>query len=216
MGIPGNLSIVPIFALLAGLLPLQGNQACASEAFKTIPAAGLEQAKIHAIYKDGDFDEVVALIGAFTREHKAYSKDDSVFIAKHLAVIYTANPTTREKGKNYMFRLLELLPSAKIVDMFVSEEIDRIFDKIREEFIVRERSLGRATPTKIESNQFAADKMSVEDGDVSPPSEKKKKKRSSHAGYWVAGGATLVAIAGGAAYVITQNRKSRDKIYDID
>ena len=177
MGIPRNLSIVPIFALLAGLLPLQGNRARASDASKTNPAAGLEQAKIHAIYSDGDFDEVVALIGAFTREHKTYPKDDSIFIAKHLAVIYTANPATREKGKNYMFRLLELLPSAKIVDMFVSEEIDRIFDKIREEFVVRERSLGRATPTKLESNQFAADKMSVEDGKDRPP---RKKRRSGH------------------------------------
>ena len=40
--------------------------------------------------------------------------------AKHLAVVYTANPQTREKGKYFMRRLPALLPTAKLVDMYVS------------------------------------------------------------------------------------------------
>jgi hypothetical protein len=56
-----------------------------------------------------------------------YSLEDSIFIVKHLTVVYMANPATREKGKGYVFRLLELMPSVKIVDMFVSDEIDGIF-----------------------------------------------------------------------------------------
>ena len=65
-------------------------------------------------------------------------------IAKHLAGVYSAHPATREKGRYYMHRLLELVPSAKLVDMYVSEEIDRIFDKVREEFLARQRSFGGA------------------------------------------------------------------------
>ncbi len=177
----------------------------------------LDQNWIHNVYREGDFDVVVALIDTFTNHNATYSKDDSVFIAKHLAVIYSANPTTRELGKNYMFRLLDLLPSAKIVDMFVSDEIDHIFEKVREEYIVRQQSMGQETPNHFESNQYAANKLAMQDktdqGKASA-SDDKKKKSSSHTGYWIAGGVTLVAVAGTAFYFL-QPKKSADKSYDL-
>ena len=104
------------------------------------PPSDLDRKSIHAAYNEGDFESVIARIEAFTSAHPTYAKDDSVFIAKHLAVVYTANPATREKGKHYMFLLLELSPSAKIVDMFVSDEIDRIFERVKEEFAVRQNA----------------------------------------------------------------------------
>ena len=177
----------------------------------------LDQNGVHNIYREGDFDVVVALIDSFTTYNHTYSKDDSVFIAKHLAVIYSANPSTRELGKNYMFRLLDLLPSAKIVDMFVSDEIDHIFEKVREEYVVRQRTMGNEAPTNLESNQYAANKLTMQDnpGETTPPAQDTKKKSSnSHTGYWVAGGITLVAVAGTAFYLL-QPKKSTDKTYDL-
>lgn len=109
------------------------------------PVAGadsLAQGKIHDLYNGGDFEPVIAVLETWIRNHKTYSHSDSVFIAKHLAVVYSANPQTLEKGKYYMFRLLELLPSAKLVDMYVSEEVDRIFARVREEFVTRQRAFG--------------------------------------------------------------------------
>ncbi len=102
----------------------------------------LDQVRIHDLYNNGDFEPVITVLESFTRTHPSFSNSDSVFIAKHLAVVYSANPDTREKGKYYMFRLLELVPSAKLVDMFVSEEVDRIFDKVREEFLTRQHAFG--------------------------------------------------------------------------
>jgi hypothetical protein len=99
-------------------------------------AAGkpLNQIAIHYKYGDGDFPGVIQDIEAFTQTHKTYARTDSVFIAKHLAVVYTANPDTREKGKYYMYRMLELIPSAELVDMYVSDEIEKIFARVKLEF----------------------------------------------------------------------------------
>jgi hypothetical protein len=76
-------------------------------------------------------------IQAFTEANKTYSRADSLFIAKHLSVVYAANPTTREKGKHYMVILLEKMPGAELVDMFVSDEIARIFEYVRKELQTR-------------------------------------------------------------------------------
>ncbi len=175
------------------------------------PAYALDQKKIHQAYTEGDFDRVIASIDSFTQANTTFSQSDSVFIAKHLAVIYTANPRTREKGKNYMFRLLSLLPSAKIVDMFVSDEIDHIFQRVREEYVIRQETLGQAEPTKTESNQFAANKLKM-----TAPNESvaKPKKGFSQTLYWVAGGVTLAAIGGTAIYLL-QSDNSADKVYDL-
>ncbi len=97
-------------------------------------AAELNQVSIHYKYSDGDFPSVIQAIDAYTKTHKSYPRTDSIFIAKHLAVVYTANPETRERGKYYMFQLLDLVPSAELVDMYVSDEIDNIFSRVRKEY----------------------------------------------------------------------------------
>jgi hypothetical protein len=197
-------------------LELPGRAAGTAHPVKTPrPAAKLEQNRIHSVYNEGDFDRAVALIDSFTSANKVYDREDSIFIAKHLAVIYTANPATRELGKRYMFLLLDILPSAKIVDMFVSDEIDRVFDKVKEEFLARQRSLGRAQTSQDESNTYAMDKMTVKQN--APPKAMAepavKSAGSSHPFYWVAGGVALVGVAGAAYYFMSQDNKPVDKTY---
>jgi hypothetical protein len=182
----------------------------------------LDQKSIHHIYSEGDFETVISRIDSFTATHKDYTLSDSIFIAKHLAVIYTANPATREKGKNYMFRLLNLMPSAKLVDMFVSDEIDHIFEKVREEYVVRQQSLGNDAPSHLESTRYAVNKLSLnpDSGSGSGPANGREDrpaavgKGPSRAVYWIAGGVTLAAIAG-AGYYFLAPRKSSDKTYDL-
>ena len=103
----------------------------------SLQAADLNQVAIHYKYNDGDFPSVIQSIEAYTQGRKSWPRADSVFIAKHLAVVYTANPATRERGKWYMYQLLELVPSAELVDMYVSDEIELIFSRIRKEHAVR-------------------------------------------------------------------------------
>lgn len=213
------LGVVCSFSIAALASPNPGGSPVAPD--RAAAMDSLDQMAVHEIYSEGDFEGVILAIEAFTSTHRMYSLSDSIFIAKHLAVIYTANPATREKGKNYMFRLLNLMPSAKIVDMFVSDEIDHIFEKIREEYVVRERSLGRGKPSQLESNRYAANRMGLKpDSSLAEPSRNSRERpvartgKSSHAFYWIAGGATLAAVAG-VTYFLVSAESPTDKTYDL-
>jgi hypothetical protein len=183
----------------------------AAQAAQTVP---LNQKDIHAAYNEGDFDKVTALIDAFNKANKTYTRADSIFIAKHLAVVYSANPQTREKGRYFMYRLLEMMPSAELVDMFVSDEIDRIFDKVRKEFIARQKGFGVdstqiSMPDKASTGSSAAAGTAAKPGPApsgpsseylaASPSAKQPVWKKS--GFWIAGGVGLV-VAGTAAYFI--------------
>lgn len=194
----------------------KANSASSTAAKGVAGPAVLDQKRIHAIYGEGDFERVIAAIDSFTHANTTYSLDDSVFIAKHLAVIYTANPATREKGKSYMFRLLTLLPSAKIVDMFVSDEIDHIFEKVREEYTVRQEQLGQDKPTHQESSRYANDKMTMQarnDPETADP-PRERTGIAAHPYYWIAGGVTVIAVTGAVLYILKPG-KITDKTYDI-
>lgn len=163
----------------------------------------LDHKKIHEQYNEGDFESVTASLETFMQRNRTYSHTDSVFIAKHLAVVYTANPATREKGRYFMHRLLELLPSAKLVDMYVSEEIDRIFDKVREEFLARQRSFGvdtarTALPARAPAREEPAPAQAG----------KRAKPERGNAGFWIAGGTAVVLAGATAAYLIHQDEQA--------
>ena len=168
-----------------------------------VSAATLDQKKIHQAYNEGDFEMVLTNIEAFTKDAKEYGRADSIFIAKHLAVVYTANPQTREKGKYYMYRLLDLLPSAQLVDMYVSDEIDHIFDKVRAEFVNRQRSFG------VDSSRLSLpDKPVGRDVDSAKAATPSRKEAKIKPGYWIAGGVGM--MAGGILLFHMMQERERD------
>jgi hypothetical protein len=173
----------------------------------------LDQKRIHAQYNEGDFDGVVTALEGFKKRNPTCSRADSLFIAKHLAVVYSANPDTREKGKYYMNVLLELLPSAKLVDMYVSDEIDRIFEKVREEFLTRQAAFGVDT-ARIDAPQSAPRNSRNQVTSTIPTAKAKPDEKSGSTLYWVAGGAA-VAAAGVAAYFLFSSEPPKDKIYRV-
>jgi len=219
---PENKSFTIVKACLAAFL--LANLAVAGARSAPAPAAEtqsqtLDQKAIHSKYNEGDFDAVTNMLESFKKRNKEYSKADSIFIAKHLAVVYSANPTTREKGKYYMNILLELLPSAKLVDMYVSDEIDRIFEKVREEFMTRQASFGVdtagiAAPAKAPSTTppaKPAENVAQQETAAKPSSRRDK---DAHVGYWVAGGAAVVAV-GVATYFLFSSQPAKDKVYVV-
>lgn len=214
---------LPIFAATAAPQTPKASPAAKSAA-PAPNAVALNQKDIHAAYNEGDFDKVTALIDGFNRVNKTYSRADSIFIAKHLAVVYSANPQTREKGRYFMYRLLEMMPSAELVDMFVSDEIDRIFDKVRKEFLARQKGFGvdsaqismpekaatgsSATASGKPAASNAASKTASRPSSASTPSseylaatQEEKQPVWRKNGFWIAGGIGLV-VAGTAAYFI--------------
>ncbi|MBW8886129.1 MAG: hypothetical protein JF616_00100 [Fibrobacteres bacterium] len=180
-------------------------------------AASIDHDALHHAYNEGDFDAVLKLTDPFTNGKETYSRSDSAFVFKHLAVVYSANPKTREKGKYYMYRLLEMLPSAELVDMYVSDEVDRLFDKVRKEFKSRQKNFGVDTTLISLPEKEPAPKASVVAANSAPPPEAPKasgKKRIDPIWYWVAGGGVVVG-AGIATVLLMQPSAPEGKTYVI-
>jgi hypothetical protein len=199
----------------------------AAPAAATAPAAGstLDQKAVHNAYNEGDFEKVTNLLEAYTKANKTYSRADSIFIAKHLAVVYSANPQTREKGKYYMYRMLEMMPSAELVDMFVSDEIDRIFEKVRKEFVARQKGFG-VDSTQISTPEKASTGTSAnaERAAAQPAGPSQDYQAASHSengtfwkrnGMWVAGGVGLAVAATVAYFIATSDDAPAPKTYTI-
>lgn len=193
------------------------------------PEAGaistLNQAKIHAEYNEGNFESVTTALESFMAKNKTYSLVDSIFIAKHLAVVYSANPKSREKGKYYMYRLLAMLPSAKLIDMYVSDEIDRIFDKVREEYLARQKSFGvdstqvslpQKSPSRQEREGLAAQEPNSaagESGKAKPAASRGGPRKETR--YLIAGGTVLVAAGVAAFFMFSDSPTATEKTYVV-
>lgn len=181
---------------------------CALPAQSSTPSTDLDQQQVHQHYTEGDFDKVRITLQEFSRLNPVHSLEDSIFIAKYLAVVYAANPATREMGRSYMFRLLKLQPTAKIVDLFVSEDIDRIFEKTKEEFVAHQETLKREAQKKdLKKSDETGDKKSK------TPLTLEKKPRA-RTWLWVTGGITLAVAGGTLVYFLTPSNP-KNKYYEL-
>jgi hypothetical protein len=188
-------------------------------ASKAVPVP-LDQKRIHHAYNEGNFEIVIRDIETFQASHPTYPVSDSIFIAKHLAVVHSANPDTREKGKYYMFRLLELLPSAKLVDMFVSDEIDRIFDKVREEYMTRQKGFGvddaHALPQRAPVNSGKSEMAEAKPAETKASAAQAGSGRKSNKTVWIASGAVMATVGVAAVYFLANSESEKeDKVYDV-
>lgn len=138
----------PVPVLFLALTSLCGRAPAADASAATAPSiAGkatdtVDQKKVHAEYGDGNFETVVQILEEYRARHDHYRPADSVVVAKYLGVVYAANPATREKGKYWLYRMLQLDPGQDLVDLYVGEEVQGVFEKVRQEFIVRRNYRG--------------------------------------------------------------------------
>ena len=109
---------------------------------KSASADTVDRNKVHSEYGDGNFESVVQILESFRSNHTQFRKGDSVFIAKYLGVIYASNPDSREKGKYWLYKMLQTEPASDLVDLYVGAEVERTFEKVRSEFIVRRNYRG--------------------------------------------------------------------------
>jgi hypothetical protein len=95
-----------------------------------------DTAQVHRVYMDGEFDKAIKLVESALGSGAVRTHEDSVFAFKHLGVMYTAKYETRETGKKYMYQLLYIEPTARIMDMYASDMIYMIFKNIQEEVAI--------------------------------------------------------------------------------
>jgi hypothetical protein len=151
---------------------------------------GVDTSLIRKLYMDGDFDQAVAILESDLKSQKMLSHVDSVFIFKHLGVMYAARYETRERGKMYMHQLLMTEPTAKIMDMYASDMIYMIFKNIQDEFETNRARFDQAREHAKGSEQTVPQNQSV----AKPDSAESGSHR--HLGLWIGAGALVAGIGG--------------------
>jgi hypothetical protein len=166
----------------------------AVSAAKVAPKPAMDTAALHATYLDGDFDKAIRIMEAALKNKKnPVSHADSVFIFKHLGVMYAATPATREKGRYYMAQLIYIEPTAKILDMYASDMIYLIFRNVQEEFANKHPNV--ASPVAVAAVDTAP-KTAAPPPEAKPAPAARSPGRSRKTIYWVAGGAVAVGAVG--------------------
>jgi hypothetical protein len=148
----------------------------------------LDTIAVHKVYVDGDFDQAIEMLKPALDGSYRLSHQDSVFIFKHLGVMYAAKYETREKGKKYMMLLLQTEPTARIMDMYASDMIYMIFKNLQDEYSLSLAKMKRAQG-HLQGNAH---------GEMPVDSAKARSKNHAWA-YWT-GGALLAA--GGIALTV--------------
>ncbi|HKP96765.1 MAG TPA: hypothetical protein VJ385_13490 [Fibrobacteria bacterium] len=149
----------PVFLALGLSSALFAAEPAKAAAAAKAPAMDtLDQKRIHAEYGDGNFETVVQILEDFRAKHDRYRPADSLLVAKYLGVVYASNPDSREKGKYWLYKMLQMDPGSDLVDLYVGEEVEKTFEKVRSEFTVRRNYRG------INDTRLA---KAVRDGDVS-------------------------------------------------
>lgn len=115
----------------------------ASTVVETQPTPRIDQKAVHDEYMNGNFEAVLLRIEAFRKQNPDHSREDSLFIARHLAVVLAADPLSVEAGKYWMQRLLFLSPKADLSEMYASEAIERMFGDLKKEENTRTGRTGR-------------------------------------------------------------------------
>lgn len=167
---------------------------------------GLDTALIHKTYLDGDFEVAIDMIETARKHGGPFTHSDSVFIFKHLGVMYTAKYETRELGKQNMMRLLQTEPTARIMDMYASDMIYMIFKNIQDEFEVSQAKFIRAKENLNGGSQSSASggvgRGGAEERGGKPPMENKVSDEKPSSKAWMGWTAAALAAAGGVTLYV--------------
>jgi hypothetical protein len=159
------------------------------------PKPLVDTAVIRKLYLDGEFEPAIEILETGLTEKRPFNHVDSVFIFKHLGVMYAAKYETRERGKYFMHQLLMTEPTARIMDMYASDMIYMIFKNIQDEFDQTRGRLSRAED-HVRGNAQSDGDPALQGGAGQPA-----KASKGHALIW-AGATTAIVAAGVAAYFI--------------
>jgi hypothetical protein len=166
----------------------------------------LDSARVHKLYLEGDFDEAIGILENNLKDPRQYRHEDSVFIFKHLGVMYAAQYETREKGKYFMHRLLMVEPTAKIMDMYASDMIYMIFKNIQEEFEQNRMQLTLHTSGTMDPKP-----------DTARPPKQEPKGTSSNGKAWIWAGAAVATVAAGVGtyFLMTEEPKTTVRNHNV-
>jgi hypothetical protein len=153
-------------AIMIGLFLLAASPALA---LKGINADGtLDKQTISKAYFEGEFWTVINALEAFRKSGMKTSREDSVYTFKYLSVVYAADPTTRKKAESYMYQLIKMMPTIDLIDLYISDNIESIFKKVKSDYeklekVHAENSPGMEASKRDSSAALAAAKPQAKD-----------------------------------------------------
>ncbi len=105
-------------------------------AIKGINSNGsLDKPLISKSYFEGEFWTVINALEEYRKDGlKSASRDDSIYTFKYLSVVYAAEPATRPKAESFMYALLKMMPTIDLLDLYISDNIESVFQKVRNEY----------------------------------------------------------------------------------
>lgn len=168
----------------------------------------LDRSKISKAYFEGDFDKVVNALETWRKMQPNPTREDKIYAYKYLSVIYAAKPETRSKAESFMYQLLKLMPSIELMDLYISDNIEAIFNSVRLRFEhMSKTSLdsgqdGRPQPPGLgASANGATGSGPAQDGAKGKPTpvsrnEPSVKSRSTWP-FWTVGAVGLAAVVAG-------------------
>ncbi|MFC1586001.1 hypothetical protein ACFL5V_10675 [Fibrobacterota bacterium] len=158
------------------------------------PDGSLDKETISALYFNGDFKAVVDALETFRKGTPSPGKEDRIFMYKYLSVIYASKPETKDKGESYMYQLLKLVPTVDLIDMYISDNIESIFLRVKERYQRMESD--RPDPVPPEDENANLKSPSAQAGTSTETDQKQETQEGPKIKrwmWWTAGG---VAVAG--------------------
>lgn len=120
-----------------------------------------------------------------------------------------------------MHQLLNMMPSVQLLDMYVSEEIDRIFAKVQSEYIAARKNMGQPLPSELEAqlrNEPMPSQKSTQrsSGTGAKPKADVSESKSNAATWWWVGGLTAATAVGVTTYfILSQNNTEPRKTISV-
>ena len=129
--------VLACFLLLAAAVP--------SSALTGIkPDGSLDKPAINKAYFEGEFETVAAALEEFRRSGLASHPQDSIYTYKYLSVVYAADPAARLKAESFMYQLIRMLPTIDLLDLYISDNIQGMFLKVKGDYEKIEKSKAAA------------------------------------------------------------------------
>lgn len=93
-----------------------------------LAAAGLDREAVRKHYAEGEPEKAREILEGFLGSGNRCSREDSLFLYKHLGVIHSRRQETREQGRASFRKLLRMDPEAGILDMNAGPMAREVFE----------------------------------------------------------------------------------------
>jgi hypothetical protein len=196
--LPGSLPFPALLAAILFLLPELANGA-----FGFRLDGSLDKNAISKAYFEGDFHRVLPPLEAWRTSRATKTHDDSIFVYKHLSVIYAADSSTRNKAESYMVQLLKLMPTIELVDMYISDNIEAIFKDVQEKYLSQQKYIRNHD----ELGQARTD-STAGISKIPPKNTALRERHSTPWIWWTVGGVGLAAAIAGSYFILHDDSQS--------